>query len=69
MCPDYVVTANVYQDIIVTIPPFHYFCCEVHLGGSTDVDIAVEFTGNHLTNVGNDNSLYDKNTCWIWYAS
>ena len=24
-CPDYVVTANVYQDIIVTIPPFHFF--------------------------------------------
>lgn len=26
----------------------------------SDVDIAVEFTGNHLTNVGNNNSLYDK---------
>ncbi len=24
-CPDYEVTANVYQDIIVTIPPFHFF--------------------------------------------
>ena len=59
-CPDYEVTANVYQDIIVTIPPFHYFVVKFTWSGSTDVDIAVEFAGNHLTNVGNNNSLYDK---------
>lgn len=50
-CPDYEVTANVYQDIIVTIPPFHYFVVKFTWSGSTDVDIAVEFAGNHLTNV------------------
>ena len=59
-CPDYEVTANVYQDIIVTIPPFHYFVVKFTWSGSTDVDIAVEFAGNHLTNVGSNNSEYDK---------
>ena len=53
-------TANVYQDIIVTIPPFHYFVVKFTWSGSTDVDIAVEFAGNHLTNVGSNNSEYDK---------
>lgn len=58
-CPDYVVTANVYQDIIVTIPPFHFFVVKF-TWKNNDVDIAVEFAGNHLDNIGANNSTYDK---------
>lgn len=58
-CPDYVVTANVYQDILVTIPPFHFFVVKF-TWKNNDVDIAVEFAGNHLTSIGANNSTYDK---------
>lgn len=58
-CPDYEVTAGVYQDILVTIPPFHFFVVKFTWNGN-DVDIAVEFAGNDLAGNGNNNSLYDK---------
>lgn len=58
-CPDYIVTANVYQDIIVTIPPFDYFVVKFTWNGN-DVDIAAEFARNSITSEGNNNSSYDK---------
>ena len=61
-CPDYEVTANVYQDIIVTIPPFHFFVVKFTWSAGKDVDIAVGFFGNHISGNGNDNSLYDGKT-------
>ena len=58
-CSDYVVTANVYQDIIVTIPPFDYFVVKFTWNGN-DVDIAAEFARNSITSEGSNNSSYDK---------
>ncbi|MGL5785952.1 MAG: BACON domain-containing protein, partial [Bacteroidales bacterium] len=58
-CPDYVVTANVYQDIIVTIPPFDYFVVKF-TWINNDVDIAAEFARNSITSEGSSNSSYDK---------
>lgn len=57
-CPDYEVTIKVYQDIIITIPPFTYFVVKFTWDGA-DVDIAVEFRRNNLNKTG-DNSTYDK---------
>ena len=58
-CPDYQVTAKVYQDIIVTIPAFDFFVVKFTWNGS-DVDIAVEFRGNNASGDGSNNSTYDK---------
>lgn len=57
-CPDYMVTARVHQDIIVTIPAFDFFVVKFTWKGN-DVDIAAEFCGNHVNGLGN-NSTYDK---------
>lgn len=57
-CPDYEVTVKVYQDIIITIPPFTYFVVKFTWDGA-DVDIAVEFRNNRLDKTG-DNTTYDK---------
>jgi hypothetical protein len=58
-CPDYSVTARVYQDIIVTIPAFDFFVLKFTWNGQ-DVDIAVEFAGNNLSGNGTNNGTYDK---------
>lgn len=58
-CPDYKVTARVHQDIIVTIPAFDFFVVKFTWNGN-DVDIAAEFSGNHVSGNGNNNSTYDK---------
>ena len=58
-CPDYKVTARVYQDIIVTIPAFDFFVVKFTWNGN-DVDIAAEFRGNSLSGDGSNNSAYDK---------
>lgn len=58
-CPDYKVTAKVYQDIIVTIPAFDYFVVKF-TWDDDDVDIATEFRGNGLSGDGSNNSTYDK---------
>ncbi len=58
-CPDYSVTAKVYQDIIVTIPAFDFFVLKFTWLGD-DVDIAVEFAGNNLSGNGTNNATYDK---------
>lgn len=50
-CPDYIVTATIHQDIIVTIPPFQYFVLK-YIWPETngyDVDIAAEFINNGST--------------------
>lgn len=57
-CPDYEVTVKVYQDIIITIPPFTYFVVKFTWDGA-DVDIAVEFRNNNIDKTG-DNNSYDK---------
>lgn len=57
-CPDYVVTAIVRQDLIVTIPAFDFFVVKFTWSGS-DVDIAAEFSGNDVNGIGN-NAIYDK---------
>ena len=43
----------------MTIPPFHFFVVKF-TWKNNDVDIAVEFAGNHLTSIGANNSTYDK---------
>lgn len=58
-CPDYKVTAKVYQDIIVTIPAFDFFVVKFTWNGD-DVDIAAEFRGNNTSGNGTNNSTYDK---------
>lgn len=58
-CPDYVVEANVLQDIIVTIPEFDFFVVKFTWDGR-DVDIAAEFAGNSITSPNTNNSTYDK---------
>lgn len=58
-CPDYKVTARVYQDVIVTIPAFDYFVVKF-TWVDNDVDIVVEFSGNDVSGDGSNNSTYDK---------
>lgn len=58
-CTDYTRTVKVYQDIIVTIPPFDYFVVKFTWNGN-DVDIAGEFAGNHVSGSGANNDVYDK---------
>lgn len=57
VCPDYQVTAKVHQDIIVTIPAFDFFVVKFTWNGN-DVDIAAEFSGNHVD--GGNKVTYDK---------
>lgn len=58
-CPDYKITAKVYQDIIVSIPAFDFFVVKF-TWNDDDVDIVAEFRGNNVSGDGSNNSAYDK---------
>lgn len=57
--PDYVVSLKVFQDVVVTIPPFDYFVVKFTFL-RYDADFAVEFRGNHPSGNGANNNTYDK---------
>ncbi len=68
-CPDYKIKVTVHQDIIVSIPAFDFFVVKFTWNGN-DVDIAVEFAGNHVSGNGMNNSSYDKKPVgWGWSSN
>lgn len=48
--PDYTIDIQLVQGIYIAIPPFHYYVCQFSWTRS-DVDIAVEFAGNGVSEI------------------